>query len=136
MSGSVALSSRDRIVYQLVAGKGITRYLSAFGGGGWDAVPDGLGQLRITTDTGGYVAYLHRSGRFRATALLGGAAVTNPIREGLLDFFKGVVASVTGFYDVLDFLWAGVEVDYGRTRDFRERTGDAARVQFAVQASF
>jgi hypothetical protein len=136
VSGRFTLSARNRLVYQAVAGKGITHYLASFGGGGWDAVPDGRGELKATTDTGGYLAYMHTSGRFRATALVGGAAITNPIREGLPDFFKGVVASVTGFCDVLDSLWVGLEVDYGRKRDFAERTGDAVRVQFAVQATF
>jgi hypothetical protein len=136
VSGRFTLSPRNRFVYQAVAGKGITHYLASFGGGGWDAVPDGRGALKTTTDTGGYVAYMHTSGRFRATALVGGAAITNPIREGLPDFFKGIVASATGFYDVLDSLWIGLEADYGRKRDFAERTGDAVRVQFAVQATF
>jgi hypothetical protein len=136
VSGRFTLSPRNRLVYQAVAGKGITHYLASFGGGGWDAVPDGRGELKATTDTGGYVAWMHTSGRFRATALVGGAAVTNPIREGLPDFFKGIVASATGFYDVLDSLWIGLEVDYGRKRDFAERTGDALRVQFAAQATF
>ena len=136
VSGSATLWAGGRLVFQAIAGKGIAHYLSSFGGGGWDAVPTGLGQLETTTDTGGYLAYMHTAGRFRATALLGGAAVDNPIREGLPDFFKGYVASLTGFYDVLDVLWVGLELDYGRIRDFKQRRGDATRVQFGMQARF
>lgn len=136
VSGGAGLWNGSRLVFQALAGRGIAHHLSSFGGGGWDAVPDGRGSLKATTNRGGYVALEHTARRLRATALVGGARISNPIRPGLPDLFRGIVASLTTFYDIDDALWVGVELDHGRMRDFTATSANATRVQFAAQFSF
>ena len=132
------ITSRENLEYNLRHGvKHITAQVKKRpGGGGWDAVPDGRGALKATKNTGGYVAFEHAAGRLRATALVGGARISNPMREDLPDLFRGAVASLTTFYDIDESLWIGMELDHGRRRDFKATTADATRVQFALQFSF
>jgi hypothetical protein len=136
VSGHVALGGRDRIVVQGLYGKGIAHYLAAFEGGGWDAIPDGQGDLRPTTDAGGYLALEKFAGRFHGTALFGWALIHNDIFPGRPDFFRGYYASVTGFYDLIESLWIGAEYDYGFKRDYESNSASASRLQFGLQFSF
>ncbi len=136
LSAHVGLGGRDRLLFQALYGKGIAHYLAAFEGGGWDAIPDGRGNLQATTDAGGYLGLEKHAGHFRGTALVGWALIHNDIFPGRPDFFRGLYASVTGFYDLTESLWVGAEYDYGRKEDYQGLSASANRLQLALQFSF
>ena len=62
LSGSKTLFKKDKLVFQGTYGKGISRYLVSFGGGGWDAVPED-GNLKLVPIYGGYAGYQYFFGK-------------------------------------------------------------------------
>ena len=147
-SGGQRLFGRDKLTYQVAYGKGISRYLVSFGGGGWDAVPDGEGNLGLVPIYGGYVGYELFWGKknynnrdrnhFSSTFVYGYVALNNPqyTKFGNPTLLTGSYASANVYWNVVGPLQIALEGIYGFRTDEFESTGQNVRIQAVVEYNF
>ncbi len=147
-SGSQILFGRDKIIYQMAYGMGISRYLVSFGGGGWDAVPDGKGNLDLVPIYGGYVGYQLFWGKkkyasrdynhFSSTFVYGYVNLNNP-QYGTLGnptLLTGSYASANLYWNVVGPLNFAIEGIYGFRTDEFESSGQNIRIQTVAEYNF
>lgn len=148
LSGSKILFGRDKFIYQLAYGHGISRYLVSFGGGGWDAVPDGSGDLDLVPIYGGYVGYQFFYGKktyearthshFSSTYVLGLVQLDNPqyANIGNKTLLTGLYASGNVYWHVVGPLNIAFEAIYGSRTDEFLSYGNNLRLQAVVEYNF
>lgn len=147
-SGSQTLFERDKLIYQVAYGYGISRYLVSFGGGGWDAVPDGNGNLNLVPIYGGYVGYQYVWGKkryhtrnhnhFSSTFVYGYVGLNNPQYPQLANptLLTGSYASANVYWNVVGPLQIALEGIYGFRTDEFESSGQNIRIQTVVEYNF
>ncbi|WP_020532750.1 DcaP family trimeric outer membrane transporter [Flexithrix dorotheae] len=138
ISGKNILYKRDNIVWQAIWGKGISRYLVSFGGGGWDALPDTQGNLVALPVYGGYFGYQHFWGStaMSSTFVYGYAAVDNPFDLPNDHLFTGSYVSGNIYWQPIGPLNFALEFIYGNRRDEFGNYGDNIRGQFVFEYNF
>jgi hypothetical protein len=138
LSSTQIVGDRDKVIAQLVGGKGISRYLVSLGGSGWDAAPDSNGNLIALPVWGGYFSYQHYWGQsdFSSTTVLGYAVVDNPFDQPTENLFSGFSGSLNVYWQPLGPLSFAVEGIYGTHVDEFDRFGDNTRIQFVFEYSF
>lgn len=138
ISTTQTVGKRDKAIVQMVVGKGISRYLVALGGSGWDAAPNKDGNFQALPVYGGYVSYQHHWGNsdFNSTIVLGYAAVKNPYDYPARYLFKGFSGNANIYWQPLGPLSFAVEGIYGTHNDEFDNFGDNTRVQFVFEYSF
>lgn len=145
-SGSQKVFGRDKIVYQAAYGQGISRYLVSFGGGGWDAVPNNKGDLKLVPIYGGYIGYQYFWGKknydkrshnhFSSTLVYGYVQLDNPLGIPKSTLLTGSYASANVYWHVVGPLNVAVEGIYGFRTDEFESSGDNLRIQMVVEYNF
>ena len=147
-SGSHTFFGRDLFVYQAAYGRGISRYLVSFGGGGWDAVPDTKGNLELVPVYGGYVGYQFFWGKknyakrdhdhFSSTFVYGYVHLENPQQTnfGNPTLLTGSYASANLYWHVVKPLNIAIEGIYGFRTDEYESDGNDLRIQMVVEYNF
>lgn len=149
-SGSQTVFGRDKIIYQAAYGKGISRYLVSFGGGGWDAVPDTKGNLELVPIYGGYVGYQlfwgkknygnRSSNHFSSTFVYGYVQLDNPLDGPVLKpaetLLTGSYASANLYWHVVKPLNIAIEGIYGERTDEFGSYGNNLRVQMVMEYNF
>lgn len=148
LSGSQFMFGRDKLIYQVAYGHGISRYLVSFGGGGWDAVPDGNGNLDLVPIYGGYLGYQYFYGKktydqrkhshFSSTFVLGLVRLDNPQFPtiGNETLLTGLYASGNVYWHVVGPLNIAFEAIYGARTDEFLSYGDNLRLQTVVEYNF
>jgi hypothetical protein len=140
LSGRIFLggSRPQGILYQIVGGKGISRFITALSGEGLDLVYNPLsGSVELTASGGGYISYA----REWAPSLLSYLTV-GFIRIRNIDFFPDdafrASQYVSGnlFWDPSPGMRIGVEYSWGRRVNRNGDYGDANRVSFIVRYDF
>tara|TARA_R110002050_G_scaffold286088_1_gene436075 strand:- start:19710 stop:20894 length:1185 start_codon:yes stop_codon:yes gene_type:complete len=145
-SGSQILFGRDKFIYQAAYGYGISRYLVSFGGGGWDAVPNTHGDLKLVPIYGGYIGYQYYWGKknydkrennhFSSTVVYGYVQLDNPLSVPASTLLTGSYASANLYWHVVGPLNIAVEGIYGFRTDEFESAGDNLRIQGVVEYNF
>ena len=145
-SGNQTVFGRDKIVYQVAYGKGISRYLVSFGGGGWDAVPNLQGDLEAVPIYGGYVGYQifwgkknyenRKSNHFSSTLVYGYVQLENPLNAPKPTLLTGSYASANVYWHVVEPLNIAIEGIYGERTDEFESAGYNLRIQAVVEYNF
>ena len=138
LSLTQSVLKRDKAIGQLVIGKGISRYLVALGGRGWDAAPDLEGNIIALPVWGGYLSYQHYWGQsdFSSTIVAGYAVVENPLNTPYRYLFRGLSGSANVYWQPIGPLSFAIEGIYGSREDELGRFGDNYRVQFVFEYSF
>jgi hypothetical protein len=138
LSSTQIIGKRDKLIGQLVGGKGISRYLVSLGGSGWDAAPDSNGSLVALPVWGGYFSYQHYWSKsdFSSTTVLGYSTVDNPFNQPTEHLFNGFSATLNVYWQPLGPLSFAVEGIYGTHTDEIDRFGDNIRIQFVFEYSF
>lgn len=150
LSGSQKVFKRDKLIFQTAFGYGISRYLVSFGGGGWDAVPDGQGNLGLVPIYGGYVGYQHfwgaksyesrKENHFSSTFVYGYVQLDNPqyskFPQSKPTLLTGSYASANIYWHVVDPLNIAFEAIYGERTDELESYGNNLRLQMVVEYNF
>jgi hypothetical protein len=148
LSGSQLVFGRDKLIFQAAYGHGISRYLVSFGGGGWDAVPDGQGNLGLVPIYGGYVGYQYYWGKknydtrahnhFSSTFVYGYVQLDNPqyTKFGSPTLLTGSYASANLYWHVVGPLNVAFEAIYGERTDEFESFGNNIRLQTVVEYNF
>ena len=145
-SGNFILFGRDKLIYQGAYGKGISRYLVSFGGGGWDAVPNTQGDLKLVPIYGGYVGYqlfwgkknyhLREHNHLSSTFVYGYVNLENPLGVPKPTLLTGSYASANVYWHVVGPLNIALEGIYGFRTDEFESSGNNLRVQAVVEYNF
>lgn len=145
-SGSQILFGKDKFIYQIAAGYGISRYLVSFGGGGWDAIPNSKGELELVPIYGGYIGYQLFWGKknydkrdhnhFSSTFVYGYVQLDNPLDQPKPTLLTGSYASANLYWNVVGPLNVGLEGIYGFRTDELESSGDNLRIQLVVEYNF
>ncbi|WP_430817649.1 DcaP family trimeric outer membrane transporter [Carboxylicivirga sp. RSCT41] len=138
LSGSLNIGKHDKIIAQGTIGKGIASYLVSFGGGGYDAIPDGTGDLQLLPIYGGYVAYEHwwAPTKLKSTFVYGLTHLEADVekfshRKSIARFYSGNL-----FWLLDDHITTGIEALYGDVEDFNRESGDAFRIEFMLLFNF
>ena len=138
LSGVIDIGPIDRILFQLVAGSGISRFISSLDGKGLDVVfnPDDE-RFETVQSFGGYVSYGHdwRSNMFSNFTL-------GLIRLSEKDFAPGTAFRASG-YASANLFWnatpgtrLGTELAIGRREDVNGADGWAQRLSFIFYFDF
>ena len=132
------VARRDKAIGQLVVGKGISRYLVALGGRGWDALPDLNGEIVALPVWGGYLSYQHFWGQsdFSSTVVGGYVAVENPLNYPTRYLIRGVSGSANIYWQPVGPLNFAIEGIYGSHEDEFGKYGDNFRIQFVFEYAF
>jgi hypothetical protein len=146
VSGNQMLFGRDKLIYQVAFGKGISRYLVSFGGGGWDAVPNTKGDLELVPIYGGYIGYQlfwgkknygsREENHFSSTFVYGYVQLDNPLGVPKPTLLAGSYASANVYWHVVGPMNVAVEGIYGYRTDEFESQGDDFRIQAVVEYNF
>jgi hypothetical protein len=138
LSAAQSVFIRDKAIAQLVVGKGISRYLVALGGRGWDAAPDLDGNIVALPVWCGYLSYQHFWGQsdFSSTVVAGYAVVENPHNYPGRNLFRGFSGSANIYWQPVGPLNFAIEGIYGYREDELQRNGDNYRIQFVFEYAF
>lgn len=147
ISGSVRPNGIDKFLYQVAGGYGISRYLVSFGGGGWDALPDLQGDLKLVNSYGGYLAYQYYWGsklkhkptnesKLSSTLVYGYVYLGNPLEIPEDSLITGSYASANLYWHMLPELEFAIEGIYGYRTDEYKSSGDDFRLQLIMEYSF
>lgn len=138
LSGSLNLGKHDKFIAQGTVGKGIASYLVSFGGGGFDAIPDGDGKLQLLPVYGGYMAYEHwwAHAKLKSTAVFGLTHLKADVEEftynkSMAQFYSGNI-----FWMLDEHITTGIEALYGNVDDFNKDNGDALRIEHMLLFNF
>lgn len=137
-SGSQSFFKRDKFIWQLIGGVGISRYLVSFEALGWDGVPNANGNLLANPIYGGYVSYQHFWGSkdISSTFVYGYSAIDNKLNTPASKLFTGSYASGNIYWHIVGPLNLAAEVIYGNRRDELDRFGENVRTQFVFEYNF
>lgn len=138
LSSTQVVFDRDKAIAQIVIGKGISRYLVALGGRGWDAAPDQEGNIVALPVWGGYLSYQHFWGQsdLSSTIVAGYSVVDNPWNSPSDHLFRGFSGSGNIYWQPVGPLNFALEGIYGWHEDEFDRTGDNLRLQFVFEYAF
>ena len=131
-------SRPDRILYQFVGGRGISRYITALKGKGLDVVYNpSTAEVELTLSAGGYVSYARQwNPKFLSYLTAGFVRIRN------IDFFpadafnSSMYLSADTFYDSSVGVRLGLEYTWGRRENKNGDSGNANRVAFLLQYDF
>lgn len=129
----------DNLYVQLLAGKGISRYLVGFSGRNWDAVALGETDLHILPVAGGFIGYDHywdRNKKFSSTAVVGTTAISNNINEQYGNVLEGYWALVNFYWRPTANLQFSTEFTFGYRKDHLLLDGNASRLTFMAFYQF
>ncbi len=128
----------DVLYYQVVAGKGLGRYLVSLSGQNADAVPDtASGTLKAVPVYGGYVAYERRwTPQLFSTLIGGGNILKNEVEPTLADQFKTSFVMFNTFYQPIAPMKIGLEADWGKKHTFTGIQAEALRYYLVVHYDF
>ena len=134
LAGQLNTFGKDRIVGQLVVGKGIASYMND---GGSDIAP-GANLRAEGVKTLGWFAYYDRYWTDQWTSSIGYSEHRQTNTDGQLSnaFHKGSYASVNLLYMPLKNLTTGAELLWGRLENKDGAAGDDHRIQFSTKYTF
>ncbi len=137
LSGKTRVSDRDALMGQLAIGKGMGRYIEAFGGMGSDAFLSADGDLEAIQSWGAVLGYSHTwTDKWQSTIAAAMAELDN-ISGQADDAIKSVrSAHLNLVYHPFPQFVVGGEVMWGERENFDGVAGDATRFQLSVQYKF
>jgi len=144
-AGGVAISghlnigqNKNKLIMQSAFGSGISSYLVSFGGGGYDAIPDGEGTLENLPIYGGYAAYEHwwLAHKLKSTFVYGITHLKSDFKDFKQNQSTAQFYSGNLFWMLDENITTGIEVLYGQVEDFNHEKGDATRIQCMVLFNF
>ena len=131
-SGRFEIGSSDALMFQLVGGSGISRFISALEGRGLDVVynPD-TGRFETVNAFGGYLSYGH-SWKTNLESYLTAGLINVEDKESAPPeaFDRSVYASANLFWQPASGLRIGAELALGQRVNKNGQKGDATRLSF------
>lgn len=137
LSGEYKAGARNRILFQLVGGEGISRFITALQGRGLDVIFDPESGFEALASRGGYVAFSHAwNPRLSSTLIAGVVDVKNKDfqPDGAFNLSQSLSANL--MWDVASGTDLGVEYSWGRRRNKNGEDGTANRVSFITYFDF
>lgn len=132
LSGQINLLEKDKFIYQVVYGPGISRFR-----GGLSAGLDANGKLEPITDTGFTLGYQHQwSEKFTSLAVYNQGFVENTEGQPTTDVSEVNYLAVNLLYHFSHNAFAGVEYLRGTREDISTAEGTADRIQFSIKYAF
>jgi DcaP outer membrane protein len=138
-SGAMRVYSRDNVVYQVVYGNGISRYVRDTGGRGLDAAPRTETDLTLKALPlfGPYVSYQHYWARsVRSNATFGFLQVQNTAFQPSNTYHKSTYSSGNIIWNTMGSLNFGAEFLYGWVEQKGGASANAPRIQFSGEYNF
>jgi hypothetical protein len=138
LSADLGLGGRDRILFQVVGGNGISRFITALGGQGLDVIFDpNTGKFETVASIGGFVSLEHdwRPNLFMFVTV-GLIEVENKEFEPDDAFSNSGYASANLFWNATAGSRLGVEFSLGRRENKDGQDGLASRLAFIMYFDF
>ncbi|MDH4130358.1 MAG: DcaP family trimeric outer membrane transporter [Gemmatimonadota bacterium] len=140
LSGAIKTTELgSKLMVQLIAGKGIQRYMVSLGGFNIEAVPETPGSTKLTPlpTYGGYLAYDSQWSKKYHSTFVGGATIIPDDRSGSPGpFFRGFYGSANLFWDGAPNLTIGPEILYGVRWNPDDSSSDALRLTILAKYGF
>ena len=137
-SAKIKTTKADQLKMQVVAGKGLARYIRGVRNLGYDAIcKPGCYELESIGIYGGFVAYEHEwAPSWTSTFLLGAIDILQVNQFEAEDLDYSIYGSVNVFYEPNASLCFGLEYLYGEKHEVSGRSGHANRIQMAATMKF
>jgi len=133
-SGAFHLFTKDKLMWQVTYGHGISRYINDLGSAGLDAAPDSSGDLEAIPVFATVVGYTHQwSPHFRSTASGGYIHVDPTDSLGALAIEKTTYASVNLVWHPTTSFRMGLEYLYGSKDTLGGADGNGHRLNFVFR---
>jgi hypothetical protein len=137
--GAMRVYGRDNIVYQVVYGNGISRYVNDTGGLGLDAAPRRVTDLTLKAPPlfAPYLSYQHHWTRsVRSAATFGFVQLQNTAFQPGNTYHKSTYSSGNIIWNATGALDFGAEFLYGWVEQKDGAKANAPRIQFSGSYSF
>lgn len=133
-SGAFNLFTKDKLMWQVTYGHGISRYINDLGSAALDAAPDASGDLEAIPVFAAVLGYTHQwSPQFRSTASGGYINVDPTASLGALAIEKTTYASVNLVWHPTTSFRMGLEYLYGSKDTLGGADGDGHRLNFVFR---
>jgi hypothetical protein len=141
VSGKVELDGEDQILFQVIGGRAISRFVGSLGGKGLDVLLNPItGEWEAVVSYGGYVTYAHRWTNLAPGVIsnftIGGIGVTDRDWYGDEAFDYSFYFSANGFWRVTTGARLGGELSWGQRVNKGGQSGNALRFSFAAYFDF
>ena len=137
-SGRIGMSGEDALLFQAVAGTGVSKFISAFAGRDLDVILNPItAQFETLGVTGGYVSYDHVwTERIHSYFTGGLVSILNKVYEEDSVFSNAQYVSGNLFWDPGAGARVGVEYTWGRRENKDKQDGFANRIAFILYYDF
>jgi hypothetical protein len=137
-SGRVGVGSEDALLFQAVAGTGISKFITAFAGRNLDVIFNPVtSEFETLGVTGGYISYDHVWAEKVRSYFTGGfAAILNKFHQEDSAFSNAQYVSGNLFWDPGSGARVGLEYTWGRRENKDKRDGIANRIAFILYYDF
>lgn len=128
---------RDNVVFGIVGGDGVGRYVMEFAGGGYDGFVSAAGEFETFRVLAGYLGYQHWWSRsIRSTLTVGAATAEMP--EGAPGPLVESVAtgSMNLLWNPVEQVTVGAELQWGRQEERDGASAEASRLQLTARHQF
>jgi hypothetical protein len=138
LSGKLNFGSQNGFLFQLVAGQGVSRYITGVTGRGLDAIYNpNTGSYEVVGSRGGFVSIMHRWSQKTVSYLTTGLIQLESLEFQPPDAFSlSRYLSANVFWDVTPGVRQGLEFNWGLRQNNNGEQGRASRLSFIIYYDF
>lgn len=134
LSGKHNYKEKHKFYYQLIGGRGVTRYISAFSKYNLDAVPNPEGDIYVPFSTGGYITYeYYFKPNLFINFVTGVSWIDNAEWQPASTFERSYYTSINCFWFPFNRCRTGISAVQGARVNKDGQRGDAARFQMYIR---
>jgi len=133
LSGSLNTSDKTHVMFQVVYGSAISRYITTLEGRGLDVYPRSDGIMDPLRSSGSYLSFEYFWRRnLSFSAITGMVYLWYPKEQPDDSFRTSYYGSVNAFWEPIEILRVGIEGTIGQRNNYDRQSGTASRLQFAA----
>lgn len=134
LSGKNTFKEKHKVYYQIIGGRGVTRYISAFSSYNLDAIPSPENDIYVPFSAGGYIAYeYYFKNNLFINFVSGLSWIDNANWQPNNTFERSYYTSANLFWFPFDRCRTGISLIQGARVNKDTSRGDATRIQMYIR---